>query len=69
MRNIDLHNKDIVPSETEREECKVDGVCRKVRTWGDFKKYIEKNSEVLLVQIPIVEKRRNGIAIIALCGY
>ena len=51
VRNIDLPRKVKYRQRRKEKEFKVDRACRNGRTYEDFKKYMEKNPEVPLVQM------------------
>lgn len=60
VRNIDLPRKVKYRQRHKEKEFKVDRGCRNGRTYDDFKKYMEKNQEVSLVQMDSVEGRKGG---------
>ena len=60
VRNIDLPRKVKYRQRRKEKEFKVDRGCRNGRTYEDFKKYMEKNQEVPLVQMDSVEGKKGG---------
>ena len=60
MRNIDLPRKVKYRQRRKEKEFKVDRGCRNGRTYEDFKKHMEKNQEVSLVQMDLVVGRKGG---------
>ena len=60
VRNIDLPRKVKYRQRRKENEFKVDRGCRNGRTYEDFKKYMEKNKEIPLVQMDSVIGRKGG---------
>lgn len=60
VRNIDLPRKVKYRQRRKEKEFKVDRACRNGRTYEDFKKYMEKNPEVPLVQMDSVVGKKGG---------
>ena len=60
VRNIDLPRKVKYRQRRKEKEFKVDRACRNGRTYKDFKKYMEKNPEVPLVQMDSVVGKEGG---------
>ncbi len=60
VRNIDLPRKVKYRQRRKNTEFKVDRGCRNGRTYDDFQEYMEKNSEVSLVQMDSVVGKKGG---------
>lgn len=60
VRNIDLPRKVKCRQRHKEKEFKIDRGCRNGRTYEDFKKYMEKNQEISLVQMDWVVGNKGG---------